>query len=64
MIIHYVHISEPNKIKVYDPHKSFEKLKQTGFYHEQTLEEWIEHEKSRFKQDKEKGIILHYQFIK
>ena len=64
MVVNYVHISEPNKTKVYYPDRSFEKLKQTGFYHGQTLEEWIEHEKKRFKQDKENGTILYYRFIK
>lgn len=63
MVIHYVHISDPKKVKVYYPHRSFEKLKQTGFYHGQTLEEWAEHEKEKFKQDKEKGIIIYYQII-
>ena len=62
MIISYRHACDPETTKTYDTEKSFKKLKETGFYHGQTQQEWDEFEIKKFKRDKENGLILDFKF--
>lgn len=59
MLIQYIHISEPDKIKIHDTTK----VRKNTFFYTKTQKEVDESELYLFRRDKAKGIIIDYKIL-